>query len=84
MTVYSVKHWDSSIGSWCHGYMTTDRELARVRHDAIRKGIWYGVHTTRAKIVIPKQWVIDGYVAAGNDIDSREDRRERQFRMLRV
>jgi hypothetical protein len=69
-SVYSVKHFDPSVNDWCHGFMTRDREAARKRADAIRKGIWYGFHTTRCKIVHPAQWVVDGYIAAGNTIEA--------------
>ena len=67
--IFSVKHWDHAIGAWCHGYMSKDREQARRRTDAIRRGIWYGMHTTRAKLVHPAQWVVEGFIAAGNDIE---------------
>lgn len=67
--VWSVKHFDHSIGAWCHGFMTTDRDLAVRRHDAIRKGHWYGFSTMLAQIVHPAQWVVDGYVAAGNSVE---------------
>ena len=68
--IWSVKHWDSAIPDWCHGFMTSDRNGAVRRADAIRRGIWYGHQTTRCKIVHPAQWVVNGYVAAGNEIES--------------
>jgi hypothetical protein len=67
--VWSVKHFDRSINAWCHDYMTYDREKARRRCDAIRKGIWYGFDDTLCKLVHPKQWVVEGFVAAGNSIE---------------
>jgi len=67
--LFSVKYWDSAANGWCHGFMTRDEGKAVQRANAIRRGIWYGSHTLRAKIVHPKQWVVNGYVAAGNRID---------------
>jgi len=64
--LFSVKHWDGS--SWVHGFITTDQKKAHSRADAIRRGIWHGVHVTRSKVVHPAQWVVNGYCAAGNDI----------------
>lgn len=68
--IFSVKHWDSSVGAWCHGFMTRDRNKAVRRSDSIRRGLWYGFGTTRAKIVHPAQWVVSAFVAAGNEIEA--------------
>lgn len=67
--LFSVQHYDHDLGAWVNGYITRDRERARRRHDAIRRGIWYGVHVTRARIRHPPLWVARAYVTCGTPID---------------
>lgn len=69
--LWAVLHWDHSIGdsgNWCMSFISTTYNPAFRRADAIRKGIWYGRHTTLARIVHPRQWQADGFCAAGNTI----------------
>ncbi len=64
MTVYSVKAFDAAAGAYCHEFMTTNKAVVFARkRDHDRSNF------QQARVVRPKQWVIDAYVAVGNVID---------------
>lgn len=54
--IYSLKLWDNALGDWVHSRMGYTLEAVL----AYAEG--------RYKIVHPSHWVVDAYVAAGNEI----------------
>jgi len=58
--IYSVKEWDRALDAWCHIKMFKSKESARNYASVMTR--------SRIKIVHPAQWVVDGYIAAGNVI----------------
>ena len=67
--IYSVKTFDSFHRLWCHEFMTTDSCKAMRKINEVRNDHTLGI-IRQVKLVHPAQWVVDGYCAAGNRIES--------------
>jgi hypothetical protein len=67
--IYSVKTFDSFHRLWCHEFMATDSRKAMRKINEVRNDHTLGI-IRQAKLVHPSQWVVDGYCAAGNRIES--------------
>lgn len=61
--IFAIKVWSYECNSFVYEYMTYNRTVA-----FRRKRQEYQSHQM-AKVVHPRQWVVDGYVAYGNKID---------------
>lgn len=60
--VWSVKQWDYALGAYCHVRMFYSAESAfRYRREN---------PAPLTKVVHPADWVVAGFVAAGNKIES--------------
>jgi hypothetical protein len=64
--IYSVKVWDSSVGNWCHEFMTKDRSLAVMKKREVENHSLGMIR--RTKLVHPADWVVTAYLAFGNKL----------------
>ena len=64
--IFSVKVKGNGFDKWCHERMFRSRESARRYKRGLRPiaGYWM-----EAKIVHPAQWVVEAFVAVGNEIE---------------
>ena len=63
--IFSVKVFDRDGQFWCHTRMFTDRQAAKTWI----KGEKACDPSVMTKIVHPKHWVVDQFLALGNTID---------------
>ena len=68
--VYSVKVWDSAVGAYCHQHMTQDRDIAIQRAKDARLTLRLEGRPELVKIVHPAQWVLEGFLAVGNQLQT--------------
>ena len=67
--VFSVVADERDGAGWVYVYMTTSRQKALARTRQITNDHSLGLNRL-AKLVHPRQFVVDAFVAAGNEIDA--------------
>ena len=67
--VFSVVADERDGAGWTHVYMSATRRKAHVRKRQITNDHTLGLNRL-ARVVHPQQFVVDTFVAAGNEIDT--------------
>lgn len=63
--IYSVKVRGNGFNQWCHERMFRSPAAAKLYANGLRPISGYSL---TVRVVHPAQWVVDGFLAAGNEI----------------